>query len=83
MGWGGGQARRATHGRGRHLGGRHGRRGYTHLDGQDQTQLCHQPAGSPEAGHWTPLSLFTICNVRDLRTPSQVVTESVCVEDRE
>ncbi|XP_036718319.1 uncharacterized protein LOC118900148 [Balaenoptera musculus] len=53
-----------------------GRRGYTHLDGRDQTQPCHQLAGSPEAGHWTPLSLFTICNVRDPRTPSQVVVKA-------
>ena len=53
-----------------------GRCGYTHLDGWDQTQVCHQLAGSAEAGHWTPLCLFTICNVRDLRTPSQVVVRA-------
>ena len=53
-----------------------GRRGYTLLDGREQTQLCHQLAGSPEAGHWTPLSLFTLCNVRDPRTPSQVVVRA-------
>lgn len=52
------------------------RRGCSRLDLWDQTQLCHQPAGSPEAGHWTPLSLFTLCNVRAPRTPSQVVVSA-------